>query len=188
MRGTVAEFVRPTLGDDEDAVEYDCDDLDPAARARLSDALAAAAVPFEWDPGLVLAVPEAEETKVDGIFDALADEDETDQGGDEDDEDALPAAADEWGPGEDAFSALGDLYDAADRLFHFQADVRAGLDLRAAATAVQGAEPPFGFNAVLWRTAGELADQLVDLIDNGASNEDVQAGAEALRDVLAEHV
>ena len=44
------------------------------------------------------------------------------------------------------------------------------------------------FNAVLWRTAGELTSQLIDLIDAGAGNEDIQAGAEALRDVLAEHI
>ena len=190
VRGTVSAFVRPTLGEDEDAIEYECDDLDPATRARVSDALAAAAVPFTWEPGLVLAVADGDETKADDIFDAVEDEEQDlDEGAAQvADEDILPAAPDAWGAGEDAFTSLGDLYDAADRLFHFPADVRAGLDLRAAATAVEGAAPPYGFNAVLWRTAGELAAQLIGLIDAGASNEDIQAGAEALRDVLAEHV
>jgi hypothetical protein len=40
---------------------------------------------------------------------------------------------------------------------------------------------------VLWRTAGELATQLESLLTDG-SNDDIRAGAEALRDVLAEHI
>ena len=47
--------------------------------------------------------------------------------------------------------------------------------------------PPYGFSPVLWRTAGELATQLESLLGEG-SNDDIRAGAEALRDVLAEHI
>ena len=40
---------------------------------------------------------------------------------------------------------------------------------------------------MLWKTAGELATQLESLLVDG-SNDDIRAGAEALRDVLAEHI
>ena len=189
MRPAVSAFARPTLDEDEDAVEYECDDLEPKARRRVSDALAAAGIRFRWEPGLTLAVPEADESKVDAILDAGAEEDEEeDSGAVAEPEDALPAATEEWGAGEDAFSLLGDLYDAADRLFHAPTSPSASADLMEAAETVNGASPPYGFNGVLWQTAVDLADQLADLLTRGASNADIQAGAEALRDVLAEHV
>ena len=190
MRPTRSAFSRPALEDEEDAVEYECDDLEPKARRRLSDALVAAGVPFQWEPGLTLAVAEAEESKVDGIFDALAGDENEDAEDpmEEEPEDALAPATEEWGASENAFSVLGDLYDAADRLFHAPASPSASADLLAAAEAVSEASPPYGFNAVLWRTAIDLADQLADLLTEKASDADIQAGGEALRDVLAEHV
>src|SRR5207253_2635740 len=142
----------------------------------------AAGIAYRWEPDLKLVVAADREQEVDALVDDIRGEPSDPEG------DELTPASDEWGEGEDAFAALGNLYDAADRLFHAPANIRAGLDLRAATKAVRDAPPPFGFNAVLWQTAGELGSRLSALLDEGASSEDVQAGAEALRDVLAEHI
>src|SRR5207237_7951455 len=71
-RATGSTFARPTMTEAEEAVEYDLDEVDAAERARTTDALAAAAVPYRWEDGLVLAVPEADEQRVDAIFDTLS--------------------------------------------------------------------------------------------------------------------
>jgi hypothetical protein len=189
-RPVAQAFLRPTLSPDAEAVEYEFGDWSDADRAVLTDTLGATGIAFRWEPDLTLAVAASREDEADNLIDELRASGGGDGDGDDSDDEGgpLPPAADAWGEGEDAFSALGDLYDAADRLFHAPASVRAALDLDAAADAIANASPPFGFNPVLWRTAGELAEQLRVLIDDGASNEDIQAGAEALRDVLAEHV
>jgi hypothetical protein len=168
------------LSDADPAVEYEFEDWTPEDRAAASEAFTARVVPFRWEPGLIMAVAAHREADADAILDELEDALETDEG-------VLPEATEEWGEGEDAFEALGDLYDAADRLFHTPTGTTAANDLRVAGATVRGAPPPFGFNPVLWKTAGELATQLETLLTDG-SNDDIRAGAEALRDVLAEHI
>jgi hypothetical protein len=99
----------------------------------------------------------------------------------------LPEVDEDWGRGEDAFAALGDLFDAADRLFHTPTGTTAANDLREAGAVVRESPPPFGFDAQLWRTAGELATQVEGLLTEG-SNEDIKARAEVLRNALADHI
>jgi hypothetical protein len=102
-------------------------------------------------------------------------------------EDVLAEVDEDWGQGEDAFASLGDLFDAADRLFHTPTGTTAANDLREAGAIVRGSAPPFGFDAQLWRTAGELATQIESLLTEG-SNDDIKARAEVLRNTLAEHI
>jgi hypothetical protein len=168
------------LSDADPAVEYEFDDWDAEDRAAAAEALTAKVVPFRWEPGLILAVAAYREADADAIFDELEAAAEVQEGG-------LPEAEEGWGESEDAFSALGDLFDAADRLFHMPTGTTAANDLREAGATVRAAPPPYGFNPVLWKTAGELATQLESLLTDG-SNDDIRAAAEALRDVLAEHV
>jgi hypothetical protein len=168
------------LSDADPAVEYEFDDWDAEDRAAAAEALTAKVVPFRWEPGLILAVAAYREADADAIFDELEAAAEVQEGG-------LPEAEEGWGESEDAFSALGDLFDAADRLFHMPTGTTAANDLREAGATVRGSAPPYGFNPVLWKTAGELATQLETLLTDG-SNDDIRAAAEALRDVLAEHV
>jgi len=163
-RPLVAGFIRPSLANGEEVVEYDCDALDAEERVATTDSLTKAAIPYRWEPGLVLVVAASREAEADELF------------GEDD------------GEGEEAFAAIGDLYDAADRLFHSPLSRGAKKELRRAGEIVRAADPPYGFSPVLWRTAGELANQLLGLFDQGASDDDVRAGAEALRDVLHEHV
>ena len=105
-----------------------------------------------------------------------------------DEDDGLPAELeDDWGQGEDAFAALGNLFDAADRLFHTPTGTLAANDLREAGTIVRGSQPPYGFDPQLWRRAGEQAAHIEALLTEG-SNEDIKARAQELRDLLAPHV
>ena len=67
------------------------------------------------------------------------------------------------------------------------AGTTAANDLREAGANVRGSPPPYGFNAVLWRTAGELATQLEQLLTEG-SNDDIRVRAEHLRNTLAAHI
>jgi hypothetical protein len=182
-RSLTTPFGRAMLGDDDPAVEYEFEDWSAEDRAAAAEALTARIIPFRWEPGLVLAVVAHRETDADAVFDELEAGALAAAGDGE-----LPPAEEGWGESEDAFSALGDLFDAADRLFRTPSGTTAANDLRQAGGLVRRSEPPFGFNPVLWQTAGDLAGQLERLIDDGASNDDIRAGAEALRDVLAEHI
>jgi hypothetical protein len=182
-RSLTPPFARATLGDGDPALEYEFEDWAPEDRAAASEALTARVIAFRWEPGLILAVAAHREGEADAVFDELED-----SAGAAAEQGELPPAADDWGEGENAFSALGDLYDAADRLFHTPTGTTAANDLREAGAIVRGSTPPYGFNPVLWRTAGELAEQLEQLIAGGASDDDIRAAAEALRDVLAEHI
>ena len=103
-------------------------------------------------------------------------------GGSEDDEPA------EWVADEESAQALVTLFDAADRLRRHPRDEDAGADLADAAGVVLVATLPFGVNRVVWATAGMLARQLVDLLEEQAEDDDVVAGADALRAVLRDRV
>jgi hypothetical protein len=180
-RSLTVPFGRALLGQSDSAVEYEFEGWEPEDRAAASEILTSRVVPFRWEPGLIMAVAAHREADVDAILDTLDDA----AAGPE--EEVLPEASDDWGEGENAFEALGNLYDAADRLFHTPTGTTAANDLREAGAAVRAAPPPYGFNPVLWKTAGELATQLEGLLGEG-SNDDISAAAEALRDVLAEHI
>ena len=105
----------------------------------------------------------------------------------DEDWEAAPGVEDDWGQGEDAFTALGNLFDAADRLFHTPTGTLAAADLRESGAIVRASAPPYGFDPQLWRRAGELAANIETLLTEG-SNEDIKARAQELRDVLAPHI
>jgi hypothetical protein len=176
-------FNRAMVPDEAPAVEYELDGWPAVERATVAEALTARAIPFTWLPGLVLVVAAHREADADAVFDEL----EATGFDNMPQEEVLPEAKDDWGEGEDAFEALGNLFDAADRLIHTPTGTTAANDLRDAGGIVRRSPPPYGFNPVLWRTAGELATQLESLLTEG-SNDDIRVGAEALRDALADHI
>jgi hypothetical protein len=183
-RALALPFARATVERDAPAVEYEMEDWPAEERAAIAEALTERAVPFAWEAGLVLVVAAHREADADAVFADL----DIDPFDEVPEEGELAPAEEGWGDGEDAFKALGDLFDAADRLFHTPTGTTAANDLREAGAVVRRSAAPYGFNPVLWRTGGELAGQLEQLIDQGASNDDIRAGAEALRDVLHEHI
>jgi len=183
-RSLTPPFPRATVDEGAPAIEYELDDWSAEDRAAVAEELTARAVPFTWEPGLVLAVAAHREHDADSVFDEL----DASALDDMPDTEVLPVAEDGWGEGEDAFTALGDLFDAADRLAHTPTGTVAASDLRAAAAVVRSSQPPFGFSPELWRKAGELAAHVEQQFDAGGSDADIRAGAEALRDALREHI
>src|SRR4051794_38365694 len=179
-RSLTVPFGRALLGEADPAVEYEFEGWDSDDRAAASEILTSRVVPFRWEPGLIMAVAAHREADVDAILDTL------DQAAAGPEEGMLPEADDDWGEGENAFAALGDLYDSADRLFHTPTGTTAANDLREAGAIVRASPPPFGFDAQLWRTAGELASQIEALLNDG-SNDDIRASAEVLPDTPAPH-
>jgi hypothetical protein len=181
-RPLAAPFARPVLGDGDPAVEYEFEEWGAEDRAAAAEALTARAIPFRWEPGLIIAVAAHREAEADAVFDQLEATADIDNG-----TGALPEVEDDWGEGEDTFAALGDLFDAADRLFHTPTGSTAANDLREASGTVRTSSPPYGFDAQLWRTAGELAAQVEAALTEG-SNEEIKARAQRLRDALAAHI
>jgi hypothetical protein len=195
-----------------EAAEYDFDDVTPQERAEASDILLEAGIAFRWDDGYRLMVASSDEAAVDVLFGQVDDPDadtdaDADGDGDADgDADAGSEADDEGPPLDDAaeivdgeepldwvvdeqsVEALGMLFDASDRLYHRPADERAAADLGEATDVVLAAPLPFGVNQVLWTTAGQLAQQLVDLLDRKGDLDDVSAAADVLRSVLRDHI
>jgi hypothetical protein len=180
-RALAAPFNRAVLEDGAPAVEYEFEDWGAEDRAAAADALTARIVPFRWEPGLILAVAAHREADADAVLDEL----EAVAAVSEDA--ALPEVEEDWGQGEVAFAALGELFDAADRLFHTPTGTTAANDLRESGAVVRESAPPYGFEPQVWRNAGELALQVETLITEG-SNEEIQARAQVLRDAIAPHI
>jgi hypothetical protein len=200
-----------------DAVEYDFDDVTPAERAEAAELLMGAGIAYRWDEGYRLFVGSDDEDQVDALFDQpTSAEGPSEQGGEPqatglaselgsaaDSRASVPATGSagsdeaagsdedepaEWVADEESAQALVTLFDAADRLRHRPRDEDAAADLADAAGVVLVAALPFGVNRVLWATAGMLARQLVDLLEAGADEDDVAAGADALRAVLRDRI
>jgi hypothetical protein len=174
-------------------VEYGFDDVTAADRAEASDLLIGAGIRYRWEDGYRLLVGPESEERVDELFGQPV-EDEADGAGDEngDDEDGDLADGEgepaEWVADEEAAQALTRLFDAADRLRHHPTDDDAGAELADAAGVVLIAPVPFAMNRIVWATAGMLARQLLELVEGQADSEDIEAGADALRAVLRDHV
>jgi len=179
-RQLAAPFARPVLDDGDPAVEYEFEDWEAEDRAAAAEALTARAIPFRWEPGLIIAVAAHREAEADAVFDELEATADLSAG-------ALPEVDDDWGEGEDTFAALGDLFDAADRLIRTPTGTTAANDLRAAGGIVRSSSPPFGFDPQLWRTAGEMTAQVEVALSEG-SNDEIRARAQRLRDALATHI
>jgi hypothetical protein len=182
------------------AVEYDFDDVTPAERTEAADLLIGAGVPYRWDDGYRLFVSPDREDEVDTLFGQPTGDDE--EGEDADPlEDADAEAFDdayqgdgsedeppEWVADEESAQALGRLFDASDRLRHHPDDEDAAAALADATGVVLIAPLPFGMDSVLWATAGRLARQLLELLEDDAASDDIAAAADALRSALRDHV
>jgi len=179
----VADYSHPYSGV-VDAVEYDFDQEPANQRVEATDLLVRAEIPYRWDSGFRLKISPANEAEVDQLF-GYAEDAEGNVTDTEPSEDDEPA---EWVADEEAVRSLADLFNAADRLRHHPEDPRAITQLADALGAVTLADVPFGINRVLWETAGQLGRQLFGLLNEGADQDDIAAGADALRAVLRDHV
>lgn len=176
-------------GNDEDEVQYDLLEWKTPERRAATSVLLEADIPYRWEADLVLVVPTVAEQEVDHLLDELGDledidEDDVDaegdgEGGDDDD------AAD---GGEEAQTAMADLFVAADRLQHDPGDARMAADAMEAATTVAACGPPYGIERPAWRQIQGLAEKLATGLEEAADEDAVAADARALREYLRDLV
>ncbi|MGI8776737.1 MAG: hypothetical protein ACR2LJ_04995 [Acidimicrobiales bacterium] len=179
----------PTLAVDETAeggeeVLYELDDWPVASRVELTATLAARGIPSRWEPGLTLAVREADDEAAEKALDELEEGAGDDEEGDEPEGDG--GAGDDGGA--IAQAAMADLFVAADRLMHEPGDELVAAELGVAADIVGESPAPFGIEAQLWGQVRELSAVVCGHLDGHASPEVVSADARTLREVLRPYV
>ena len=181
----LAGMPQPTLAADapDDEVLYELDDWPVEARVKLTATLAERGIPARWEPGLTIAVLEADDEAAERVLDELEEELADDDEEDWDDEDDEP---DEDGGNDSAAqAAMGDLFVAADRLMHEPADEDLAGDLVEAGTVVEAARrPPFGIDPNLWNKVQALSAVVRGDLDAGADEEVLAQDARTLRDTL----
>ena len=168
-----AMLARSGSGDDE--VEYDLAEWDVPERGAATTALLEAEIPYRWEPDLILVGPAVGEDEVDRLLEDL---------------DEVEEAEDDGGidGGEEAQSAMADLFVAADRLQHAPADADLARDVVEATTTVRACLPPYGIDRPLWRQIQGLASTLVGDLEDSAEEEVVAEDARAVREFLRDYV
>ncbi len=161
---------------DEDEVEYDLSEWETGERGMATAALVESDIPYRWEADLVLVVPAVAEAEVDQLLDELEGLEELDGGDDEVD------------GGEEAQTAMADLFVAVDRLQHDPADPDVAADVLYSAGAVSASSPPYGIDRPMWRRIQGLASTVVTDLEEAVDDETVAADARALREYLRDLV
>ena len=178
------EILSPAENDDEQ-VAYDLVEWPPEDRAIATADLVELAIPYRWEDGLVLVVPATAEEQVDALLD------EIDENAVASDEDALVEVGTGEDGGEEAATAMGDLFIAADGLQHGRYDEEKVVEFMEAAASVAASLPPFGIEPIVWNRIQGEASAIVTALEKGNDGDDdegVIAGARALRDLLRHYV
>jgi hypothetical protein len=177
-------YLAPSEADD-DQIAYDLTEWPPEDRAIASADLVELGIPYRWEDNLVLVVPAGVEEQVDAILDEI---DENALGGDEDALIDLDTVED---GGEEAATAMSDLFIAADALSHETYDEERVVEFIEAASAVAQSLPPYGIEPHVWNRIQSEASAIVTHLEKGEDgddNEAVTSAARALRDFLRNYV
>ena len=164
----------PALPEDAPRVAYEITGFDDDYVGRLTGALDAAGIAYGFDEDGDLQVAAADEARVDGLFDKLAEGD----GGD---------GATEFGPGldgVDAHEVLSRLFMASDRLQRNPRDRKGNRNLARGSEEIAQLALPFGFEARTWRAVLNQVEALVDIAGSDATAEEIETVATTTRDVL----
>ena len=167
-------------GNDEDEAEYDLAEWEAGERGAATAALLDADIPYRWEAGLVLVVPAVAEEEVDGLLDELGEVEELD-------EEEGEAESDADG-GEEAQTAMSDLFVASDRLQHDPNDPDVVVEVLDAANVVADSLPPYGIGRPVWRRIQELTSTVVTDLEDAVDEDIVAADARALREYLRDLV
>lgn len=157
-------------GDEDDIPEgevaeisYELDEWEQEHRDALIARLAESSIASTWE-GTTLVVAPEDEDAVDALIEEIAPMPEE-----------LPEADQE---------VLGDLFVAADQLHRSAADEDGLRRLTAVIDLVDGSSAPFGMDAKVWDTIVDGADELADLLADGADDELIEESASQLRGLL----
>lgn len=186
--GVALSETPPMLAPSDEELQYGLDEWPVPDRVALTEALAVDGIPYRWEQEVILVVPDVAEDEVDLLLDHLEALDPvgaTDEAVGAGDADVPIDGAD---GGEEAQAAMGELFLAADRLWHAPTDPRAAADLDAAATFVATSLPPYGIDPTAWHRVRQLAAAAVSSMDGEAGEEAVAEDAKALRDFLRSYV
>jgi hypothetical protein len=170
---------------DEDQIAYDLVEWPAEDRVIATDDLVELDIPYRWEDGLVLVVPAAVEDQVDALLDEIDENAESE-------EDALLDVGDGEDGGEEATTAMGDLFVAADALHHARYDEEKVVEFIEAAAAVGSCLAPFGVEPQVWRRIQTEASAIVAALekgsDDGDDDESITEAAGALRELLRHYV
>ena len=172
---------------DDDQIAYDLVEWPPEDRTIATADLVELDIPYRWEDNIVLIVPAAAEEQVDGILDEI-DENAMSEGGDAD---ALLLAEGGEDGGEEAATAMSDLFIAADDLSHTTYDEEKVVEFIEAASAVGQCLPPYGMEPLVWNRIQTEAAAIVTTLEKGEDGDDDEAvttAARALRDFLRNYV
>ena len=178
------EILAPSEVDD-DQIAYDLAEWPAGDRAIATADLVEQGIPYRWEDNIVLVVPAGVEEQVDAILDEI---DENALGDEEDALDDLETGED---GGEEAATAMSDLFIAADGMSHDTYEEEQVVEFIEAASAVAQSLPPYGIEPQVWNRIQAEASAIVtnrEKGEDGDDNEAVIAGARALRDFLRNYV
>jgi hypothetical protein len=177
-------FLAPSENDD-DQIAYELTEWPPEDRAIATADLVELGIPYRWEDNIVLVVPAGSEEQVDAILD------EIDENALESDESALVDLETGEDGGEEATTAMSDLFIAADGLSHETYDEPKVVEFIEAASAVGQCLPPYGIDPPVWNRIQTESAAIVTALEKGEDgddNEAVTSAARALRDLLRNYV
>jgi hypothetical protein len=170
---------------DEDQIAYDLAEWPPEDRAIASADLVELGIPYRWEDNIVLVVPAGAEEQVDAILD------EIDENALASDEAALVDLETGEDGGEEAATAMSDMFLAADGLSNDTYDEEKVVEFIEAASAVGQCLPPYGMEPLVWNRIQSEAAAIVTTLEKGEDGDDdeaVTSAARALRDLLRNYV
>ena len=170
---------------EEDQIAYDLAEWPPEDRAIASADLVELNIPYRWEDNIVLVVPAAVEEQVDAILD------EIDENALASDEAALVDLETGEDGGEEAATAMSDMFLAADGLSNDTYDEEKVVEFIEAASAVGQCLPPYGMEPLVWNRIQTEASAIVTTLEKGEDGDDdeaVTSAARALRDFLRNYV
>ena len=179
------EYLAPSQVDD-DQIAYDLAEWPAEDRAIASADLVELGIPYRWEDNLVLVVPAGVEEQVDAVLDEIDDNALA-----ADDSDALIDLETGEDGGEEAATAMSDLFIAADGLSRETYDDPKMVEFIEAASAVAQCLPPYGIEPHVWNRVQAQASAIVTALEKGEDgddNEAVTSAARDLRDLLRNYV
>jgi hypothetical protein len=162
---------------DDDQIAYDLAEWPAEDRTIASADLVELGIPYRWEENLVLVVPAGVEEQVDAILD------EIDENALASDEEALVELEAGEDGGEEAATAMSDLFIAADGLSRETYDEERVVEFIEAASAVAQCLPPYGIEPQVWNRVQSQASAIVTALEKGEDGDDNEAVTSAARDL-----
>ena len=170
---------------DDDQIAYELAEWPAEDRTIATADLVELGIPYRWEENLVLVVPAGVEEQVDAVLD------EIDENALDSDEEALIDLESGQDGGEEAATAMSDLFIAADGLSRETYDEEEVVEFIEAASAVAQSLPPYGIEPQVWNRIQTDASAIVTNLEKGEDGDDSEAvisAARALRDLLRNYV